>query len=84
MSEQFNINFTPAEGSVVRILGLVERRGYMVRGISMSEHADCASLLINVEPRDASRRIQVVIQQLGKLIEVNSVSLATRDAGSIA
>ena len=84
MSDQLNINFTPAEGSVVRILGLVERRGYLVRGISMNEHADSASLLINVEPRDAGRRVQVVAQQLAKLIEVNSVSFATRDAGSIA
>lgn len=84
MSEQLNISFTPAEGAVVRILGLVERRGYVVRGISMSEHADRASLLLNVEPRDAGRRVQVVAQQLAKLIEVNSVSLATRDAGSIA
>ena len=84
MNERLNINFTPAEGAVVRILGLVERRGYIVRGISMREHADCASLVINVEPRDASRRVQVVAQQLAKLIEVNSVSLATRDAGSIA
>lgn len=84
MSERLTINFTPTEGAVVRIVGLVERRGYVVRGLSMKERSDSAALVIDVDPRDAGRRVQVVAQQLGRLIEVSSVSLATRDAGSLA
>ena len=74
MTERLTIDFTPAEGAVVRMIGLVERRGYVVRGLAMNERADSASLTMDVEPRDPSRRVQVVAQQLGRLVDVNQVS----------
>ena len=74
MTERLTIDFTPAEGAVVRMIGLVERRGYFVRGLAMNEQADSASLTMDVEPRDASRRVQVVAAQLGRLVDVNQVS----------
>ena len=74
MTERLTIDFTPAEGAVVRMIGLVERRGYVVRGLAMNEQADGASLTMDVEPRDPSRRVQVVAQQLGRLVDVNQVS----------
>ena len=84
MSERLTGEFTPAEGAVIRVLGVVERRGYVLRGLSMKEKADSASLVIDVEPREPSRRVPVLAQQLGRLIDVRSVSLAARDAGSLA
>ena len=84
MTERLTVNFKPAEGAVIRVLGLIERRGYVVRGVAMQEQANDASLVVDVEPRDSGRRIEVVAQQLGRLVDVHSVSLATRDAGSIA
>jgi acetolactate synthase II small subunit len=80
--ERLTIDFTPGEGALVRMLGLVERRGYVIRGLAASEHADRASLVIDVEPRDPGRRVQIMAQQLNRLIDVNSVCLETRDAGS--
>jgi acetolactate synthase-1/3 small subunit/acetolactate synthase II small subunit len=74
VTERLTIDFTPAEGAVVRMIGLVERRGYVVRGLAMNEQADSASLTMDVEPRDASRRVQVVAAQLGRLIDVKHVS----------
>jgi acetolactate synthase II small subunit len=74
VTERLTIDFTPAEGAVVRMIGLVERRGYVVRGLAMNEQAESASLTMDVEPRDPSRRVQVVAQQLGRLIDVNQVS----------
>ena len=82
MTERLTVNFAPAEGAVLRILGLVERRGYALRGVSMSEKGDNGVLVVDVEPRDASRRVNVVAQQLGRLVEVHSVALASCDAGS--
>ena len=73
MTERLTIDFTPAEGAVVRMIGLVERRGYFVRGLAMNEQAS-ASLTMDVEPRDASRRVQVVAAQLGRLVDVKQVS----------
>ena len=83
MTDRLTINFAPAEGAVLRMVGLVERRGYAVRGMTMSEKDGGGLLVIDVEPRDPGRRIAVVAQQLGRLIDVKSVTLASRDSGSI-
>lgn len=84
MTERLTVELTPAEGAVIRVLGVVERRGYVLRGLSMKEKADSASLVIDVEPREASRRVPVLAQQLARLVDVRSVSLVARDAGSLA
>ena len=77
MSERLIISFTPAEGAVIRMLGLVERRGYALRGLAMEELANTASLVLDVEPRDPSRRVEVIARQLDRLVEVNNVSIVT-------
>lgn len=77
MSERLVVSFTPAEGAVVRMLGLVERRGYAVRGVNMEERGDRASMTIDLEPRDPARRLDVVARQLDRLVDVDSVSIVT-------
>jgi acetolactate synthase-1/3 small subunit/acetolactate synthase II small subunit len=79
--ERLEISFTPAEGAVLRMLGLVERRGFLVRGIAMSEQSDAAKLAVDVEPRDSGRDLNVVARQLGRLIDVQSVTVSTARAG---
>jgi acetolactate synthase regulatory subunit len=76
------ISFTPAEGAVVRMLGLVERRGYALRGLAMEEQANGASIMIDIEPRDSSRRVEVVARQLDRLVDVNSISILTAPQAS--
>jgi acetolactate synthase II small subunit len=78
------IDLTPAEGAVVRVLGLVERRGFVVRGLAMNEDERGASLVIDLEPRDPGRRAEVVARQLGRLVDVNHVTIAPRDTGNSA
>jgi acetolactate synthase-1/3 small subunit/acetolactate synthase II small subunit len=75
VSERLIISFTPAEGAVLRVLGLVERRGYSLRGLAMEEQPNGASMVIDLEPRDSSRRVDVIARQLERLVEVNSVSI---------
>lgn len=84
MSDRLIIEFNPAEGALLRMLGLIERRGYVLRGVAMNERPKGASLVVELEPRDVGRRIQVVAEQLRRLVDVNSVSLATPGAGTIA
>jgi hypothetical protein len=43
VSVRLEIQFTPGEGAVLRMLGLVERRGFRVRGIAMIEAANRGS-----------------------------------------
>jgi acetolactate synthase-1/3 small subunit/acetolactate synthase II small subunit len=75
VSERLIISFTPAEGAVLRVLGLVERRGYSLLGLAMKEQPNGASIVIDLEPRDSSRRLDVIARQLERLVEVNSVSI---------
>jgi acetolactate synthase-1/3 small subunit/acetolactate synthase II small subunit len=84
VSERIDIIFTPKEGSVLRMLGLVERRGFIVRAIAMTEAADRASLALDVEPRDPGRHLEVVARQLGRLIDVQSVAISSKHAGQAA
>lgn len=66
------IAFAPGEGAVVRMLGLVERRGFQVRSIVMSE----GSMTLDVEARDASRKLDMLDLQLRRLHEVRDVQIA--------
>ncbi|HEX8667762.1 MAG TPA: ACT domain-containing protein [Allosphingosinicella sp.] len=74
MSARIEIDFAPAEGAVIRMLGLIERRGFELRSIAMAEHAGRGSLSIDVAPRDAGRRLDVIAGQLRRLHEVQTVT----------
>ena len=81
MSERLTIDFTPAEGALIRVLGLIERRGYLLRSVAMGEQEKGASLIVDVEPRDSGRRVEVVAEQLRRLVDVSNVTTATESAG---
>jgi acetolactate synthase II small subunit len=76
VSGRLNVEFTPAEGAVLRMIGLVERRGFDVCGIAMSLKSEPANLELDVEPRHPDRCLEVVARQLGRLVGVRSVSIA--------
>lgn len=84
MSERIEITFSPGEGAVLRMLGLVERRGFLVNGIAMTSAANRGSLAIDVEPRDPSRRLDVMARQLRRLVDVQSVDVTSNHSGTSA
>lgn len=73
------VEFGTAEGAVIRMIGLVERRGFIVRRVAMAEQP-CgrrATLVLLVEPRDAGRSIDTLALQLGRLHGVGRVEHET-------
>ena len=84
MSGRITITFDPAEGAVQRMVGLIERRGFRLRGLVMSEEASEATIRMDVEGRDPSRRIDIVVRQLERLVDVRTVQCSTAEAGPIA
>ena len=82
MSASIEIAFAPAEGAVLRMLGLVERRGFALRGVTMEERGESGTLSIQVEPRDAGRRLDVIANQLRRLVEVRTVTAHERGQSS--
>jgi len=80
MNGRLVIAFRDEEGAVGRIVGLIERRGFVLRGIAMSGEAPGAGgglghkLTLDVAARDASRRLDVLDLQLMRLDGVSQVS----------
>ena len=80
MNGRLVIAFRDEEGAVGRIVGLVERRGFELRGIAMSGETPGAGggavhkLTLDVAARDASRRLDVLDLQLMRLDGVSQVS----------
>ena len=63
-----------AEGALVRVLGLSERRGYRPKSVQAEAHTDGAwmKLRLSVETR---RPIEQLVRQLNKLIDVRAVEV---------
>jgi len=81
---QLMINFKPAEGAIVRILGLIERRGFILRDLAVCDENTDGSLTVHLEPRDQARQLDVLARQVGRLLDVKSVSIGTSMAGPYA
>ena len=82
MSGRIEIRFIPGEGALLRMLGVVERRGFAIRGVAMAEEASEATIAMDVEARDPLRRPDVLTRQLERLIEVRSARFSSSDAGA--
>lgn len=76
MSARLKLEYVNAEGALLRILGTVERRGYRIKSVAMNEHADAtnASVIVEVAPRDAQRRVDVLVAFLRRLHEVHAIN----------
>jgi acetolactate synthase-1/3 small subunit/acetolactate synthase II small subunit len=82
VSGRIEIGFANAEGAVLRMLGAVERRGFELRGITMSERDGEAALSLEVQARLPERSLEIVAAQLRRLDEVRQVSFSTSRPGA--
>jgi acetolactate synthase regulatory subunit len=85
VTTQLLVGFTPAEGAIVRILGLIERRGFTLRDVAVRSRDEAGSLTVVLEPRDEARQLHVLSRQLSRLIDVTSASVCSEEQdGSLA
>jgi acetolactate synthase II small subunit len=82
MSGRIEVDFDAAEGALLRICGLVERRGFAVSGVAMSAREGRGSLSLDVEARDPGRRLDVIARQLRRLVEVRDVAIFPSGQGA--
>ena len=76
MNERLTIEYYVAEGAVIRMLGLVERRGFRVTRIVMAEQP-CGrrgTLVLEVVPGAGERSTEVLALQLGRLHGVTRIT----------
>ena len=77
MTGRLIIAYRDEEGAIGRIVGLVERRGFELRGLTMTGEATGHKLTLDVAARDSSRRLDVLDLQLRRLNVVSQVSTIT-------
>ena len=86
MSDKIRIDFAMAEGAVLRVLGLIERRGYRLCAIGMTEHEDgeTASMELEIAARDAGRDLAVLDRQIRRLVGIRAVARSPMPMASAA
>jgi acetolactate synthase II small subunit len=74
-TQRLVVEYLAEEGALVRMLGVVERRGFILRRSVMAE-LPCgrrATLALTVEPRDPGRSVETLARQLGRLHGVGRI-----------
>jgi acetolactate synthase-1/3 small subunit len=73
----FHILIDRAEGSLQRLIGLVERRGFDIERIALNDAGAQRDVRMNVRARDASRCAEVLGRQIDRLIGVRRLASTT-------
>lgn len=79
--ETICIEITRSEGAIQRLFGLIERRGFELTSFNMPEvhpHGanDAYHVTVGISPRDASRSVDVLSRQIGRLHGIRRIGRA--------
>ncbi len=77
MSDTIHIQIDRADGSLQRLIGLVERRGFHIDGINMADEGAMRRIALTVRGRDAARSIDTLGRQIDRLIGVARLQAQT-------
>ena len=69
-----SIQIDRADGSLQRLIGLVERRGFHIDGMSMADEGPSRRIALTVRGRDAARSIDNLGCQIDRLFGVARIS----------
>ena len=85
MSHLIHIELDRLEGSLLRILGLVERRGVNIDGAELYDLGeDKRGLSLTVRPRDPSRNTDILGLQIDRLYGIRRLASDPRGATATA
>jgi acetolactate synthase-1/3 small subunit len=74
MNETIHVHFDRSEGSLLRIIGLIERRGFHIDSMQVDEHDQATRrLAVHVRGRDAGRCPEVLRRQIDRLYGVRRI-----------
>jgi acetolactate synthase-1/3 small subunit len=73
MTRTLHIELDNAEGALPRLIGLIERRGFLIDGLAMQAGAEGRSLAVTVRPRDTTRCVDVLGRQIDRLLGLRRV-----------
>lgn len=83
MNHTLQMTIQQVEGAIIRLLGLIERRGFSVR--AMKAHSDDAAqqVEITVDVFSAGRSVETLARQIEKLYDVRSVAYLTAEEPAV-
>ena len=81
MSDTIHIQIDRADGSLQRLIGLVERRGFHIDGMSLSDEGAMRRVQLQVRGRDEGRCTENLGRQIDKLIGATRVGFAASAYG---
>ncbi|WP_312733946.1 ACT domain-containing protein [Brevundimonas sp.] len=70
MSDTIHIQIDRADGSLQRLIGLVERRGFHIDGMNMADEGPFRRVALTVRGRDAARCLDNLGRQIDRLFGV--------------
>lgn len=75
MSNTLNIEIFETEGALLRLVGLIERRGFTISSMAMSAPSNgSARVTVELAARGTGRQIDVLTRQIERLFDVHAVS----------
>jgi len=74
MSDTIHIQIDRADGSLQRLIGLVERRGFHIDGINMFDEGAFRHIALTVRGRDGGRCMDNLGRQIDRLFGVRRIS----------
>jgi acetolactate synthase-1/3 small subunit len=81
MSDTIQIQIDRADGSLQRLIGLVERRGFHIDGMSLSDEGAMRRVQLQVRGRDEGRCTENLSRQIDKLVGATRVGFAASTYG---
>lgn len=73
MSDTIHIQIDRADGSLQRLIGLVERRGFHIDGMAMADEGTFRKIAMTVRGRDAGRCMENLGRQIDRLFGVRRI-----------
>ena len=74
MFDTLCVELAETEGALMRLIGLVERRGFTIATFEKSEARDgFATISMRLGARDGARNLDILSRQIGRLIDVRAV-----------
>ena len=74
MSDTIHIQIDRADGSLQRLIGLVERRGFHIDCMAMADEGAFRRIALTVRGRDAGRCMDNLGRQIDRLFGVRRIS----------
>lgn len=76
MSDILHLNIDRADGSLQRLIGLIERRGFHIDGMTLRDEGADRRVELAVRGRDAARNVEILGRQIDRLFGVTRIHAA--------